>query len=685
MIRLRCACFLLLLLGVVAGSAKMRATVPAFRVQGLGQPTVTLDGPWQFHLGDDPRWASPDLDDTGWERLQVDKGWGAQGHFAYQGFGWYRRHIEVAQNQGPSGHLWLSLPAVQDVYEVYWQGRLIGGMGKLPPHASWSQAVVPTSYDLGPPASGTLAIRVWRAPLLSYDSGQGGGLNATPKVGTHEALIATNGLWSYERLKDVQIWAALTLLYGLVMVAALVAWAQHKQRPLLLWVGLFALANVLQAGWWHVLLDIPYRAEGALAGLVYQPLEDISTWFILLYLLDLRGDVRLMRWTYRVVWAELILCFADGIAVLCWADGWPQWTDMIVSELVLIPELFAVVLVVVAIVRRKRLPMESWLVAAFALLTDLFLEGGAFLSQENRFTHWTFWKYFLRPALHIAGVGVLPVEVMGFCFVTALVAAMYRYAMTESLRERSLENEFHSAQELQRVLIPEDLPSIHGYEVTSAYRPASEVGGDFFQLLPQGGGSALLVVGDVSGKGLAAAMAVSLIVGTIRTLAEQLPSPTEMLAGINRRLVGKLQGGFATCVVALLKPDGTVHVASAGHPGPYLNGAELELPAALPLGISLDLLFEERRALLQVGDHLTLYSDGLIEARQSDTGALFGFDRVQAIAAGCAQAGDFADAAVAFGQEDDITVVTVTRLRVGAESRTSITAPELVTRTAQAF
>ena len=97
---------------------------------------------------------------------------------------------------------------------------------------------------------------------------------------------------------------------------------------------------------------------------------------------------------------------------------------------------------------------------------------------------------------------------------------------------------------MQQVIIPEALPAIAGFTLTSAYKPALEVGGDFFQIIPLTGGSTLVVLGDVSGKGLKAAMAVSLIVGAIRMVADFTISPAEILAGLNRRLHGRLRGGF---------------------------------------------------------------------------------------------------------------------------------------------
>src|SRR6202034_956027 len=167
-----------------------------------------------------------------------------------------------------------------------------------------------------------------------------------------------------------------------------------------------------------------------------------------------------------------------------------------------------------------------------------------------------------------------------------------------SERQGALEQEFKSAQELQQVLIPESLPSLEGYAVTSAYRPAQQVGGDFFQLIAQPDDSALLIMGDVSGKGLKAAMTVSLIVGTIRTVADTLDDPAEVLAILNRRLHGRLQNGFVTCLALRLDAEGECVLANAGHPAPFLNKNELNLPGALPLGLDPTTAYEEIRLRL---------------------------------------------------------------------------------------
>ena len=118
-------------------------------------------------------------------------------------------------------------------------------------------------------------------------------------------------------------------------------------------------------------------------------------------------------------------------------------------------------------------------------------------------------------------------------------------------------------------------PRSQGFNIQSVYKPYGEVGGDFFQVLPvksDSGGGVLVIIGDVSGKGMPAAMTVSLLVGTVRTLAHYTQSPGEILAAMNQRMLARSHGGFTTCLVLRADPNGTLTIANAGHIAPYLAG-----------------------------------------------------------------------------------------------------------------
>jgi len=195
--------------------------------------------------------------------------------------------------------------------------------------------------------------------------------------------------------------------------------------------------------------------------------------------------------------------------------------------------------------------------------------------------------------------------------------------------------------------------------VDSIYKPDRQVGGDFFQILPDGGGGMFVVVGDVAGKGLPAALLVSMLVGSIRTAAENTTEPAEVLRKLHYRLMGRSSGGFSTAVAAHIARDGRVRIANAGHLSPYMDGKEIELEGALPLGIAGGGQYQAMNFELAPGSRLTFLTDGVVEARNQQ-GELFGFDRTRLISTQAGAA--IAEAAVDFGQSDDITVVTIERL-----------------------
>ena len=199
-----------------------------------------------------------------------------------------------------------------------------------------------------------------------------------------------------------------------------------------------------------------------------------------------------------------------------------------------------------------------------------------------------------------------------------------------------------------------------GFVVESIYKPAQQVGGDFFQIIPNKTDSSLLIVaGDVTGKGLRAGMLVALLVGAIRSTAETSMEPLAMLQALNRRLLGR-GDAQATCLALRVGSDGSVTLANAGHLAPYLNGEPIEMDGALPLGLAEDAEFSVTRFKLSAEDRLMLMSDGVAEARDSK-GQLFGFERVQELLQTTQSATQVATAAEEFGQEDDISVILLTR------------------------
>jgi serine phosphatase RsbU (regulator of sigma subunit) len=237
-----------------------------------------------------------------------------------------------------------------------------------------------------------------------------------------------------------------------------------------------------------------------------------------------------------------------------------------------------------------------------------------------------------------------------------------RFARTRRDEER-YKTELEAARTVQQVLIPEEIPAIPGLAIECVYKPAGQVGGDFFQIIPTPDNGALIVIGDVSGKGMPAAMAVSLLVGTVRTLAHYTQRPAEILTAMNLRMLGRSKHGFTTCLVLRLDQDGDATISNAGHLAPYQGSVELVIESGLPLGLSAEAKYTESAFHVGPGEELTLETDGVAEAR-AKTGELFGFERTASIAILSAQ--HIAATAQAFGQQDDITVLKIRRHPVGA-------------------
>lgn len=638
--------------------------VTTLAVQGLGKGTVTLEGPWEFHTGDEMAWAEPGFDDSLWDRLSASRSWGQQGYESYEGYAWYRLHVSLAPAPGAPVDFSLLIPAIDDVYEIYWNGQRVGGMGTMPPHWTSYAGVRAQIYDLGPARDGVLAVRVWKTPLFSTDDGRGGGFEGAPLVGSAEAVADARANLDLGWLRRRQFQFALTSLYALVMLFSLVGWLRDRKEWLLFWMAMLSAMLVADL----FLNGMRLQVSSALLICLTQieiALREMSLWFLLLWLLQLQKNRKLRVLVRKAALIATAASVLDGLTSFVYPSPLnarqAQLLDAALTPAIIFFELLPLILAVYALLSRQRLDSARWVVAAVAFANGItyFLQNVT--SQGIRFTHWDFSTRMTSPLFNLADNPINLLVLLRSALFFSIVYAVIRTFMDDRKRAGAMEQEYKNARELQRVLVPTTLPVVPGFTLTSAYQPAHEVGGDFFQIIPLEKSATLVVLGDVSGKGLTAAMAVSLIVGALRALAEDYPRPAELLTLLNRRLSGRLQGGFATCVIVRLEVGGACTMASAGHPAPFLNSREIELPGALPLGIAPTVEYTESTVRVQAGDSFALYTDGLLEARDQ-TGELYSFGRLAALFATRPSAAQATQAAISFGQDDDITVLTLTRL-----------------------
>ncbi|HEY3706637.1 MAG TPA: GAF domain-containing SpoIIE family protein phosphatase [Terracidiphilus sp.] len=234
--------------------------------------------------------------------------------------------------------------------------------------------------------------------------------------------------------------------------------------------------------------------------------------------------------------------------------------------------------------------------------------------------------------------------------------------MVEAERHRAAyAAELQAASTVQQLLLQGASRSIAGFDVEPVYVPASEVGGDFYLVYPAADGALLAIVGDVSGKGLTAAMRVALILGALRR--ETSTEPADILAALNNALVAQGQLGFTTALCVRINPSGEFCLANAGHIPPYIDGHEFETAPALPLGLVADQAYHTKFSRLDPGQQMVLMSDGVPEAR-SATGELYGFARLPSLTRH--PAAHIAEAARHYGQEDDITVLAIRLASAGS-------------------
>jgi hypothetical protein len=645
----------------------------AFKTKDPGKGFVEVSGNWRFHTGDDLAWAQAGFDDSSWEQLRGDATWGAQTHPAYVGFAWYRKKIDVEAAGGP---LTILMPPIDDTYELYWNGNKIGGNGKVPPHAHWDAFIHSSTFAL-PSASGVLAIRVWMPTLSSTDPVTVGGLESAPRIGDStylELQRKTPGMLFERASLPTLISSVLMMVSGFI---SLLLFLRERTRSLYFWLAIYlttigasVLRRIIQPDDISSLSDQIYLQ-------LFDFAADVSLWAVLLSLFGLDRDRSWRRWTQGWVGVYATAHLVDIASLFFWEHGGKAivWTDALSTAVYVFAPLYIVVILIGGL--RRRPQIDLWPLASILVFEGLWVFALEMVGQGVQITHWsnaTARMFNVGFSLGNYRFGMRAIlETLSF---VALVFTVAREQYVERRRQARMEMEVRSAREVQQVLVPETVPPVPGFAIDSVYKPATELGGDFFQVIALPDTSTLIVVGDVSGKGLKAGMTVSLIVGSLRTLADYTQQPAEILEGLNRRLFGRVQDGFATCVVLRIETNGEATIANAGHLAPFRDGEELPLHCSLPLGISPNTVYEDLVFRLQEAETLTLYTDGIVEARNAAR-ELFGFERIQRLAQDKQSAEQIVEAACAFGQEDDITVLSIRRLAAAEEparARVNLTA-----------
>jgi serine phosphatase RsbU (regulator of sigma subunit)/anti-sigma regulatory factor (Ser/Thr protein kinase) len=254
------------------------------------------------------------------------------------------------------------------------------------------------------------------------------------------------------------------------------------------------------------------------------------------------------------------------------------------------------------------------------------------------------------------------------------VAQLVREQKAEAATRQRFEQELEVARLIQQNFLPRKLPDLPGWQIAAYYRPAREVGGDFYDVIPLPDGRVAFVVGDVTDKGVPAALVMSATRSVLRASAQRLIEPGLVLERVNEHLCPDMpEKMFVTCLYGVLDPSsGHLRFANAGHDLPYVKTAEgvVELRArGMPLGLMPGMSYEEKEATLAPGESVLLHSDGVVEAHDPDRD-MFGFPRLKAVMAETPGGQELIDRVLSdlevftgsdADQEDDITMVTLQR------------------------
>ena len=598
--------------------------------------------PWRTQAGDNLAWSQPTFDDSRWPIITLNS--------ANNGTGWrwYRLQTTLPDSATP---LALLITSGNGTFEVYFNGQRLPGseldsaLFVTYPRSRTVPLPAAAGEEPHPGRMAVIALRTFVPPTSMFLADRG---SLRVALGTLPAIENAHHAEQSAQFDSVLLGLGvdLLLLFGGIPVLILF-WYQPDHREYL-WLGCYLILCALG--------NSTYACSSATG------IAPFSTnWFISTpsNYLETLCQIEL---TFSFVGRRVTRAWRIYEAlVLLWPllFVFPAWFGFLSRALFDIVEVFllvpaALILPVLLLLWYRRGNREAgWLIlpSIFPLLTtsvaDIGIIGDYFGLHRLA---------FLANPLPIGHFAIEPFDFAALLFLLAIGIVMFiRFTRVSRDQARSAA-ELQAAREIQQRLVPASLPSVAGYALQAAYLPAEEVGGDFFQVLEQANGATLIVIGDVSGKGLKAAMTGTLAIGALRSLAGEQLAPAQLLTRLNRQIQTAQDSGFVTCVAAQLRPDGTCTVANAGHLPPYLNGQEIAVHPTLPLGLDTSVTYPETTLALRPRDTLTVLSDGVVEARNT-SGELYGFDRTAAISTRTAE--EIARAAQAHGQEDDITVLTL--------------------------
>jgi phosphoserine phosphatase RsbU/P len=612
---------------------------------------ISLGPNWLFAPDDNAAYASPAFDDSGWKTISTNKDLVDYGIRDIR-YAWYRVHVHLRPG---ARNLAIALEGTFGSYEVYANGVRVGSNGNMAGLVHFRQRAlvaypVPDSL-LTPQGDFVLAIR------FSLDaSGNRGHGTSMPLRTLNPAASSRVYLLSRDEVpRDISYAYAHNtyddlLLGGLALLAGLVALALclvlRSQREYLA-ATVFLLASVTYYAVWLWDDSKAYTFPTQLLVSLFHGIANVAIIeFVRLVLARPRS-----RWLSILQAASFVAPFGTLLAVS--GIGGSIYLGFFTFYLPIL--LVSILLLVMLLLGWRRGNREARVLLP-AVLVQGFAEYWSFLNTLAFYVHISATQHAL-PALQVGSYRFTLADIGDLVFFVTMLLFLVLRTVAIARERAHAAAELEAAHTTQQLLLARSSQPTPGFHVESVYHPASEVGGDFFLVSSTPNGGLVAIIGDVSGKGLIAAMRVAMILGVLRR--ESSFEPVEVLRNLNEALLTPDEPGFTTACCVKIDQDGSYTVANAGHIAPYIDGREIATPPSLPLGVKAHQQYSPVSGKLAADQKIVLISDGVVEAR-STAGELLGFDRLPSLTQ--KPACEIADTAKSFGQEDDITVLTLARI-----------------------
>jgi hypothetical protein len=621
----------------------------------LGQH-INLPHTWLFSPTDNPANASPSLDDSTWTSISTDQPLTAYGFRNYT-FAWYRTHIRLRPG---TRHIAVETSYLQGRYQIFANGVIIGTYGRnLSDHTVTDQYQL-LSFPIPDPVlaqnDGNLVLAIRFSVAPAGDDGPGTATPMGPKASV--SLASQADLPSDTSFAFARDYGVVILIVGLNAVVGIVALAlfiairtQREYLPLAVFLLQPTVTAFITAFAAH--FGPPPFSSDAYATYLLEGVSAVA----LLEFVRLVLSIPRNRWFVAFEYALLV---TPLLGPFTYNRHFPE---LLGFSLFFLPRLLLLFILPSLLFRYWARNRDARLLLPAVILTSINLYFD-FFWWTGYIVHLTHKK---PPSLliHMGAFKLSLGQIGDIFFAVGMLFFIILRTVRISRSRATLSAEIAAAATVQQLLLARSSHPTPGFLVDSVYLPASNVGGDFFLVTTHPfDGSLIAVVGDVSGKGLTAAMRVAMILGVLRR--ETSHHPGDILAYLNDAIIAQGELGFTTALCVRIFLNGDFILANAGHIPPYIansqsasQGAfsrEFPTPPALPLGLSLGEVYDLQKGHLALGERMVLMSDGVLEAR-SRTGELYGFDRLPNLT--LLPARDIADVAQRFGQEDDITVLTL--------------------------